>query len=131
MMDEAGVDRAVIVPPTWPGDDNDHALDAVHHHPGRFAIMGRLAVERPEARKLVPTWTRQPGMLGIRMAFNHEKTSWIEDGTADWLWPAAADADVPIMIFAPDSPDAIGAGRARAPEPEAHRRPYGPCDTRT
>src|SRR6202008_1236176 len=25
MMDEAGVDRAIVVPPTWPGDDNDHA----------------------------------------------------------------------------------------------------------
>ena len=23
MMDEAGVDRAVIVPPSWPGDRND------------------------------------------------------------------------------------------------------------
>ena len=47
-------------------------------------------------------------MLGIRVAFNHEKASWIADGTADWLWPAAADAGVPIMIFAPDAPDQIG-----------------------
>ena len=30
------------------------------------------------------------------------------DGTADWLWGAAAEADIPIMIFAPDSPDQIG-----------------------
>src|SRR5262245_2164370 len=29
MMDEAGVDRAVIVPPSWPGDRNDYALEAV------------------------------------------------------------------------------------------------------
>jgi predicted TIM-barrel fold metal-dependent hydrolase len=47
-------------------------------------------------------------MLGMRIAFNHEKTPWIVDGTADWLWPAAAAAGIPIMIFAPDSPEAIG-----------------------
>src|SRR6185436_11571675 len=29
LMDEAGVDRAVIVPPSWPGDRNDYALEAV------------------------------------------------------------------------------------------------------
>ena len=29
MMDEAGVDRAVIVPPSWPGDRNDYALEAL------------------------------------------------------------------------------------------------------
>jgi predicted TIM-barrel fold metal-dependent hydrolase len=107
MMDEAGVDRAIIVPPTWPGDDNDHALEAVHNHPGRFAIMGRLAIERPESRKLLPRWKAQPGMLGIRLAFNHEKTPWIADGTADWVWPAAAAAGVPIMLFAPDAPEAV------------------------
>lgn len=115
MMDEAGVDRAIIVPPTWPGDDNDHAIEAVRNHPGRFAIMGRLSVEKPDSRELLPTWKRQPGMLGIRMAFNHEKTPWIADGTADWLWPAAAQAGVPIMLFAPDLPEAIGPIAARHP----------------
>ena len=28
LMDEAGVDRAVIVPPSWPGDRNDYGLEA-------------------------------------------------------------------------------------------------------
>jgi len=115
LMDEAGIDRAIIVPPTWPGDDNDHALEAASKHPDRFAIMGRFAVERPESRKLVATWKNQQGMLGMRIAFNHEKTPWIVDGTADWLWPAAEAAGVPIMIFAPDSPEAIGRVAARHP----------------
>ncbi len=33
MMDEAGVDRAVIVPPSWPGDRNDYAIEAVEQYP--------------------------------------------------------------------------------------------------
>src|SRR5690349_5770770 len=40
MMDEAGVDRAVIVPPSWTGDRNDCGLEAVSHYPDRFAVMG-------------------------------------------------------------------------------------------
>jgi predicted TIM-barrel fold metal-dependent hydrolase len=108
MMETAGVDRAIVVPPTWPGDDNDHALEAATRYPDRFAVMGRFSVEHPQSRQSLAAWKNQKGMLGMRVAFNHEKTSWITDGTADWLWPAAADAGVPIMIFAPDAPDRIG-----------------------
>jgi predicted TIM-barrel fold metal-dependent hydrolase len=45
-MDAAGVARVVIVPPSWEGDRNDLALAAARLHPDRFAVMGRLAVER-------------------------------------------------------------------------------------
>src|ERR1039458_455786 len=40
-MDAAGVDRAVIVPPSWEGDRNDLALAAAAAHPDKFAVMGR------------------------------------------------------------------------------------------
>ena len=43
-MDEAGVDRAVLIPPSWEGDYNDLVLEAAQAHPDRFAAMGRLAV---------------------------------------------------------------------------------------
>jgi hypothetical protein len=33
MMDDAGVNRAVIVPPSWPGDRNDYALEAAKRYP--------------------------------------------------------------------------------------------------
>src|SRR3954468_10806437 len=39
LMDEGGVDRAVIVPPSWPGDRNDYALEASKRYPDRFAVM--------------------------------------------------------------------------------------------
>src|SRR5256885_3166837 len=45
MMDEAGVDRAVIVPPSWPGDRNDYALEAVKRYPDRFRVMGKLPLQ--------------------------------------------------------------------------------------
>src|SRR5437016_5132945 len=108
LMDEAGIDRAIVVPPSWSADDNAHALEAASRHPDRFAVMGRIAVERQESRSLLKTWKSRKGMFGIRLAFNHERTPWIVDGTVDWFWPAAQAAGIPIMIFAPDSPEAIG-----------------------
>jgi predicted TIM-barrel fold metal-dependent hydrolase len=107
-MKEAGVDRVVLVPPSWEGDRNDLALEAARLHPDRFAVMGRLPVEKPESRALVDGWRRQPGMLGMRFTFHTElQKPWLTDGTADWLWPAAERAGIPLMIFTPGSIPAV------------------------
>src|SRR5271157_4119518 len=84
MMDEAGVDRVVIVPPSWPGDRNDYALEAAAKYPNRFAVMGRIPLQKPESATLLPTWKQQPGMLGVRLTFLGAQAGWIRDGTADW-----------------------------------------------
>ena len=97
MMDEAGVDRVVIVPPSWEGERNDYGLEAARKYPNRFAVMGRVLLNSPQAPGLLPTWKQQPGMLGIRLTFNGAQTSWLTDGTADWFWPAAAKAGIPVM----------------------------------
>jgi uncharacterized protein YyaL (SSP411 family) len=41
-MAEAGVQRAVLVPPSWEGERNDVCLAAAQAYPDRFAVMGRL-----------------------------------------------------------------------------------------
>jgi predicted TIM-barrel fold metal-dependent hydrolase len=102
LMDEAGVDRAIIVPPSWEGDRNDYALEAAQKHPNRFAVMGRIALDDPRSRDLLPRWRATPGLLGIRVTFSYGKESWIDDGTVDWFWPAAEAAGVPIMIHPPN-----------------------------
>src|ERR1700688_765365 len=70
MMDEAGVDRVVIVPPSWPGDRNDYALEAVKRYPNRFRIMGRIPLQDPKSAALLAKWREQPGMAGLRVIFN-------------------------------------------------------------
>src|SRR5262245_47154683 len=67
LMDEAGVDRAVIVPPSWPGDRNDYGIEAAKRYPNRFAVMGRIPLKNPESAALLPRWKEQPGMLGVRV----------------------------------------------------------------
>src|SRR5262245_206289 len=44
LMNEAGVDRVVIVPPTL-NDRNDYALEAHRRHPDRFGVMGRIPLQ--------------------------------------------------------------------------------------
>jgi L-fuconolactonase len=55
-MAKAGVDRVVIVPPSWEGDRNDLAIDAAGSHPDRFAIMGRFDPDALGAREAIAVW---------------------------------------------------------------------------
>ena len=99
LMDEAGVDRAVIVPPSWEGDRNDYALEAVRRYPTRFAVMGRIPITDPNTAKLLPDWKKQPNMLGIRLTFHPPQWHWLTDGTVDWFWPLAEKYGLPIMFY--------------------------------
>jgi predicted TIM-barrel fold metal-dependent hydrolase len=99
MMDKGGVDRAVIVPPSWEGDRNDYALEAVRRHPTRFAVMGRIPLEDPSNAKLLPDWKKQQGMFGVRVTFHPPQWKWLTDGTADWFWPVAEKYQLPVMFY--------------------------------
>jgi L-fuconolactonase len=115
-MDEAGVDRVVLVPPSWEGDRNDVALEAARSHPDRFAVMGRIPLEDSRNRELIPAWRQQPGMLGVRCTFHadvHRKM--LSDGSAEWLWQAAEEAGIPVMVYVPGSVPLIHAVAERHP----------------
>jgi predicted TIM-barrel fold metal-dependent hydrolase len=112
LVEQAGVDRVVIVPPSWPGDRNDYALEAARRYPNRFAVMGRVPLKNPQvAATLLPKWKEQPGMLGVRLTFLGATQGWLADGTADWFWPEAEKAGLPVM-FLTDGQNAQIAGVA-------------------
>ncbi|MBI3372996.1 MAG: amidohydrolase [Betaproteobacteria bacterium] len=101
-MDAAGVDRAIIVPPSPVGDDNLTALEAAARYPTRFAIMGRFNIEAPDARSRLDSWLSQPGMLGIRLTFHKPQWSrWLEDESLEWFWSGCERLSIPLMIFVP------------------------------
>jgi L-fuconolactonase len=115
-MNANGVQRTVCVPPTWEGFSNEESLAAARLYPDRFAVMGRLAIDKPESRELLPKWKNQPGMLGIRTAFHQGRAPlWLEDGTADWFWDAAERYDVPVMALAPQAVPKLGEVAERHP----------------
>jgi len=100
LMDEAGVERAVIVPPSWPGDRNDYAVEAAQRYPDRLGVMGRLPLRNPKSAELLPTWRGQSGMLGVRLTFLGKDVEMLSDGSAEWFWPAAEKAGLPVMFLA-------------------------------
>jgi len=109
LMDEGGVDAAVIHPPGWDPGSNEMAFKAVRDYPGRFAIMGSLPLEQPSSPGRIAGWRQQPGMLGLRYTFLHDPARrWLADGTIDWLWVEAEKAEVPIAMLATDSLADIG-----------------------
>jgi len=102
-MDEAGVDAAVIHPPvSWDPDANAIAEDAAQRYPERFAVLGQVPLETPEAsRALLKGWRQRPGQMGLRYPLvRPEQRDWHSDGTMDWLWPAAAAEGLPVALLA-------------------------------
>jgi predicted TIM-barrel fold metal-dependent hydrolase len=104
-MDAASVDRAVIVPPTWIGENNSTAIEASEAYPGRFAIMGRFDPMRPDMEEALAGWLEQPHMLGIRMTFRVPPyDTWLGEnaGAIEPYWTACERNNIPVMCLAPD-----------------------------
>jgi predicted TIM-barrel fold metal-dependent hydrolase len=101
-MDEAGVSRAILIPPSWQGDSAAYSLEAVARYPGRFAVVGRIPLATPESRQALETLRDQPGMLGIRLTFQHDwEEESMRDGSTNWVWPIAQRRNIPIMLNVP------------------------------
>jgi L-fuconolactonase len=115
-MDAAGVDRAVIVPPTYVGEMNDTAIEASQAYPNRFAVMGRFGPEAPGARERLAGWLQQPHMLGIRMTFRIPPfNAWLDDGTLDWFFADCERHGIPLMLLLPGLLDRLAPIAARHP----------------
>lgn len=115
-MDEAGIARAVIVPPSWIGEINATGLESAAEYPTRFAVMGRFDPLAPDARAALEGWRSQPGMLGIRMTFHKPVwAAWLDDDTLDWFWASCERQGIPLMILVP--------GLTRKVGPIAERHP--------
>jgi L-fuconolactonase len=117
LMDRAGVDCAILIPPSLDGDRNDLCLAAAQQQPGRFAVMGRLLLGHPSAPARLAEMKNQRGMLGVRLTFHRDDDRpFLTNGVADWFWPAAERMRFPVMVHAPERLREIAAIAARHPD---------------
>ena len=101
LMEDAGVDRAVIVPPAIMGVRNDFALECARSWPHRFAVMGLLDAGGPDVGEQVARWREQPGMVGVRVHFRDtEQDAW-PDERLEPFWAAAERHALPVAGFFP------------------------------
>jgi predicted TIM-barrel fold metal-dependent hydrolase len=101
-MASAGVDCAVIHPPSLLGDAaNALAVDAARLHPGHFCILGNFDLQSPDREQIVAHWRERPGMLGFRFTFSQtHQREWWTDGSLDWFWAACENNGYPIGLLA-------------------------------
>lgn len=101
-MDNAGVNRGILIPPSWEGHYNDLALDAVQTYPDRFAIMGRIFLEQPMTDAQFTQWRQQPGILGVRCIFHSPRYQQLLcDGQFTWFWKMVSCHGVPVTMMMP------------------------------
>jgi predicted TIM-barrel fold metal-dependent hydrolase len=55
-------------------------------------------------------------MLGVRLTFHRAQSALLESGAADWFWPAAEKAGVPVMLLAPGNAPKLGRIAERHPQ---------------
>jgi L-fuconolactonase len=110
-MDTAGVDRAIIVPLATKQDeaDNGPALDVARRHPDRFRVMGLVDPADPSrAAEGLREMGDADELLGIRVScFRDWLRSMLVNEELDWLWKAAIENDLPVMLYAPDMPEQL------------------------
>ena len=97
-MNAAGVDRAVIVPPSLERTRNDLALDAARAQPERFAVMGKIDTAAPLAPGALAQLREQAGMLGLRFNFKKNMTKLSDPQQLAWVWREAEAAGLPVYI---------------------------------
>ena len=115
-MDATGVDRAIIVPPHWVGDDNRTALEAAARYPTRFRVVGRIDLKGPNTRAELGRWLDDPSMLGVRATFHTKPfADWLDDDSLEWFWATCEQRAIPVMALVP--------GMVGKLEPVAERHP--------
>ena len=100
----AGVDRVILVPPSWEGDRNDVVQQAVLRHPDRFRFVGRYSLSDPTLPEWIGNWRSNPGMLGLQLTFQTPLFQQpLINGEIDWIWAAAERAGLPLTVYLPNT----------------------------
>lgn len=116
-MDAAGVDMAVLVPPSWIGDRNEAVQEAVIAHPDRLLAFGRLPLDRRLTPRELAETLAGSHLTGFRLTFNQPALcAQLVAGDVDWLWAGCQELDIPVMLYAPGMPEELAAVARRFPE---------------
>jgi L-fuconolactonase len=101
LMDEAGIDRAVISPAGVAPDRSPAcAQAAAAKYPKRFRVMGWFIPKLPEQWKVLPRWLQQPGMCSLRLSINEpEHQKLLSEGAFEPVWQACIDQDMAVAVW--------------------------------
>lgn len=102
LMDDAGIDRAVISPPgVLPDRDPVYALETAAKYPRRFRVMPWFILARHF--DLLPQWMDTPGVCSLRLSLNEDRhMELLANGGLEPLWAACERQRIPVALFRRD-----------------------------
>lgn len=99
LMDESGVDRAVLVQGVGAYSfDNQYAADSAAKTPGRFASACCVDIDGPDPAAELERWLGAGGMHGVRLFAVGSDPAWIAEGRAAPLWRCAAAHGAHVIV---------------------------------
>jgi len=97
VMDEAHVDKAVLVQPTPYGWDNSYLMDALHAHENRFCgvvLVNPLSAHASLDLRLL----RKRGARGLRINLHLNPPSMVENKVFLGLWNSIGEMEMPVCF---------------------------------
>jgi L-fuconolactonase len=95
-MDEAGVDAAIVVAPTFYGGDNSYAIDSARRYPDRLAVVARIDWKIPDAKSRLQELMSESTVIGIRLSKRDDPEAWGPDGEFEPMLAAAEETGTPV-----------------------------------
>ncbi|MGP6170055.1 amidohydrolase family protein [Microbacterium sp. A196] len=100
LMDENGVDSAVLVSPSLNyGTDATYAFEAAEAHPGRFAVIVPIDLARQHPEDLLDEISDRKYVAGLRhMLWTPEQRAALNSLRLDALWRGMVRAGLPLCV---------------------------------
>jgi predicted TIM-barrel fold metal-dependent hydrolase len=100
-LDEYGVERAVLVQPIYPGEDNSYVADCAAAHPDRYAAVCVVDPGHPQAAERLDYWVRRRGCRGLRLRPRLPREAEFFGRAASIpLWKRAEELGVVVTLLA-------------------------------
>lgn len=120
-MDHAGVNRAVIMVPTWFCGRDDFAVETAEADPEHFTAILRPQLNNPAEAFRLRELFRKDVVRGVRAVFMDDQfadasaRAWFAEDKSEWLFDLAEELDFPVMLLAPRQTTKIGEVARRHP----------------
>jgi L-fuconolactonase len=99
-LTQHGVDRAVLVQPVYPGEDNSYVADAAAQDPDRFAAVCVVDPRKSDAAERLAYWVTERGCRGLRLRPKvAAEEQCFGDPSTFPLWQEAARLEIAINVL--------------------------------
>ncbi len=99
-MGEHRVDKAVLVQPLYPGEDNSYVADSAAADPDHLAAVCYVDPREADAAKLLKYWVKERGCKGLRMRPSVDGEENIFGKPASYaVWEAAQDLGIAVNLL--------------------------------